>query len=196
MDTPCIGTRNNRLADDDNALRVYNGKYSNTISIAIVVCKIDVADILIEELLRRLEEFLERLQRNGIGFSSIDCTRDFSRCLDRKVLLDHHVSEHDLLQQKVLQTTQIGFWRTTRMWATKALCIAIKGQVVEQVSMPDRVCKRPREFVNHRGQLLQVPRQEARRDVCPLGRTSSWNQLRRGVVVRDTTGGDVLGNSR
>ena len=53
-----------RLADDDNALRVYNGKYSNTISTAIVVCKIDVADILIEELLRRLAEFLERLQRN------------------------------------------------------------------------------------------------------------------------------------
>ena len=97
---------------------MYNGKYPNTISIAIVVCKIDLTDIPIEELLRRLPEFLERLQRNGIGFYCIDCTRDFCICLDRKALLDHLVSEHDFLQQKVPKTTRIVFWRTTRMWAT------------------------------------------------------------------------------
>ena len=39
------------LANDDKVLQVYNGKYPNTLQVAIVVCKVHVADIPIKELL-------------------------------------------------------------------------------------------------------------------------------------------------
>ena len=42
------------LADDDKVLLLYNGKYLNTTPTAIMLCRIDVADIPIEELSRRL----------------------------------------------------------------------------------------------------------------------------------------------
>ena len=176
---------------------MYNGKYPNTISIAIVVCKIDLADIPIEELLRRLPEFLKRLQRNGIGFYCIGCTRDFCICLDRKAFLDHLVSEHDFLQQKVPKTTRIVFWRTTRMWVKNTRPVDRYKRASSTTSFHARSSVQASERIGkHRGQLLQVPRQEHRRDVRPLGRTSLWDHSRRGVVVRDTTGGGGLGNSR
>ena len=85
------------LAYDRKILDVYYAKHPNTKPAAIIIAKIDSADIDTQTLYTLLPTFLESLRLDGIGLYCIDVTQDFSGTLDRKAMLQHLVSNHNFI---------------------------------------------------------------------------------------------------